>query len=123
MDALSTAILDAWALHGKRILSDPLEVEKRLARRRLKTFQKPLRSWCVAIRANDTRITPMTQILTSHHAADVRHRENFARHDVPITAGTVKRLGRPVVIGPSGRPVMDVAPKLGVPPWGLEYAI
>jgi len=123
MDDLTTAILDAWAEHGQRILSDSLELEKRLARRRMKTFRKPLRTWCLAVRANDTRITPMTEILTPYHAADPRFPRNYASHDVTIIAKTLRRLCRPVHIEPCGRPISEVAKMLGVAPWGLEYAV
>lgn len=112
MDAVTAAILDAWALHGERILSSPLELEKRLARRRLKTLRRPLRGWCLTVRASDLRINPWTEIITSYHAADPEHPEDYDDHEVTLTSETLRRLCRPFRI-PPGADWKEIAALLG----------
>src|SRR5258706_11854627 len=50
---LERNIRDAWLRLRKEILSDPQELQGRLARRRGKSMGRPPRAWCVAIRASD----------------------------------------------------------------------
>src|SRR6266566_4449282 len=70
---LERAITTTWLKLRKQILSDPLDLHRRLARRRLKTLTRPPRAWCIAIRASDRRITPAHWIITPEHAMDLNH--------------------------------------------------
>src|SRR4051812_46066816 len=56
MDALDVALQEAWNRLSRRVKEDRLEARRRAARRLNKTFHQPPRAWCLAIRANDTRL-------------------------------------------------------------------
>src|SRR6266496_4239854 len=123
MDDITRAILDAWAVVGPKVRGDPVELAKRLARRRMKTLRKPPRAWCLAIRAGDTRLTPMTTAMVPDDAAWPGRREYWREHQVIITAAEFRRLCRPVTFLPCGYSRRQVAEMLGVHPESLEQAI
>ena len=56
MDDVETAILSAWKRVRPHLQSNPGELVKRLARRASKELTRPPRPWCIAIRANDSRL-------------------------------------------------------------------
>src|SRR5689334_9786373 len=112
MDPITSTILDAWALHGDRILANPLELQKRLARRRMKTLRRPLRAYCLAVRAGDTRMSPATEVMDPWKAADQRRPDSYGQHTVTLTSQTLRRLCAPIRI-PPGADWKDVAPLLG----------
>src|SRR5882672_4856268 len=58
MNDVDRLILEAWEKLGPRIMGDPEELARRLARRRMGILTRPVRAWCLAVRASDTRITP-----------------------------------------------------------------
>ena len=90
---LERAITNAWLKLRKQILSDPLELRRRLARRRLKTLTRPPRAWCIAIRASDRRITPAHWIITPEHAMDLDHPEHPyepIEHEVTIQTHAIR---------------------------------
>src|SRR5947207_12729928 len=105
VDDVSAAILDAWAEIGRRLKSDPLELAKRLARRRMKTLRRPLRAWCLAVRASDTRITPMSAAIVPEDAAYPGHPELYREHEVTLNAQLLRKLCRPVELSPYGHTV------------------
>src|SRR5258708_96177 len=55
MDELDHALLDAWARIAPRIKADRLEARRRAMRRM--GLSRPVRPWCLCIRASDSRIT------------------------------------------------------------------
>jgi hypothetical protein len=56
-EELERNICEAWVALRGRILSDPDELRRRVARRRMKSLRRPPRAWCLALRASDRRIT------------------------------------------------------------------
>jgi hypothetical protein len=50
---LHQLILDTWLRLKPEILSNPRELQKRLKRRESRTFSRPPRAWCLAVRASD----------------------------------------------------------------------
>src|SRR5438093_9230607 len=74
------AIRQSWLRVRNQILSDPQELHRRLARRRLKSLTRPPRAWCIAIRASDRRITPAHWIISPEHAMDLNHPERSEEH-------------------------------------------
>jgi DNA-binding NarL/FixJ family response regulator len=50
-------IADAWERIRPKLLDDPHELARRLARRRKPLLMRPPRAWCIAIRASDHRLT------------------------------------------------------------------
>ncbi|HEV8291579.1 MAG TPA: hypothetical protein VGP94_06630, partial [Tepidisphaeraceae bacterium] len=114
---LERAIRHAWLGVRKQILSDPLELRRRLARRRLKTLTRPPRAWCIAIRASDRRITPAHWIITPEHAMDLDHPEHAyepIEHEVTIQKHGIRYCCNPVSF--SREDAVDVAKMLGVSP-------
>jgi DNA-binding CsgD family transcriptional regulator len=128
VDDISSAILSAWAVVGPRILGDPMELAKRLARRRLKTLRRPLRAWCLAVRASDNRINPATAACSPEDAAypyeaDVHWRYHpHDEHQVVLTAKLLRQICRAVRIVP-WEDWKVVARKLGVTKGALRNAI
>src|SRR5207244_5296638 len=72
-EELQRNICEAWVKLRGKILSDPQELQKRLARRRGKSLGRPPRAWCVAIRASDRRITAAHWVISPEHAMDLDH--------------------------------------------------
>jgi len=114
---LERAIRAAWlALRGK-ILSDPQELRRRLARRRMKSLTRPPRAWCIAIRASDRRITPAHWVIAPEHAMELDHPEHPyepIEHEVTIQPHGLRRFCRAVRTDSWGELVEDVAKRLGV---------
>src|SRR5205814_3030016 len=112
---LERAIREAWLNLRGKILSDPQDLARRLARRRKKTLTQPPRAWCIAIRASDRRITPAHWIISPEHAMDLDHPEHPyepIEHEVTIQTHAIRRYCTPV--GFSREDAADVAKMLGV---------
>jgi DNA-binding CsgD family transcriptional regulator len=125
MTDVDRAILKTWQQIGPKILADPEELAKRIARRRSATLTRPLRHWCIAIRASDRRITPAHWILTPEHAMDLNHPDHPyepIEHTVTIRTHALDKFCRPVLTHPWGEQVADVAKWLGCSPSGLRNA-
>src|SRR5438128_9206740 len=73
MNDVDRLILEAWEQLKPKILADPQELARRLARRRLAVLTRPVRAWCLAVRASDTRITPAHWVISPEHAMDLNH--------------------------------------------------
>lgn len=118
MDDITSAILSAWAVVGPRLKNDPMELAKRLARRRLKTLRRPLRAWCLAVRASDNRINPATAACVPEEAAYPAHLDPqhyiYEEHQVYLDAKLLRTICRAVHIDPPHEDWKDVARKLGV---------
>src|SRR5437016_5866444 len=123
MSDLDDALLAAWEKIRAKLLSDPTELARRLARRRRAVLQRPPRAMCLAVRASDTRITPAMAIIVPEHAVQLNSREHLDRlqqHEVTLDALLLHRLCRPVYIEWPGEPWWAVAEKLGVQHRGLQ---
>lgn len=116
METLTDLVLSAFLTHWPRLKNDPAELAARLQRRGHALLNRPPRAWCIALRAGDTRITPLYAAIDEHDAYENRH-----PHTVHVTAKLVQRLCQPVFIGAWGEPATDVAAKLGVHPQGLNH--
>jgi len=122
---LERAIRKAWLKLRGKILSDPQELHRRLARRRMKTLTRPPRAWCIAIRASDRRITPAHWVISPEHAMDLNHPAHPyepIEHEVTIQTHAIRRYCHPVRIGGAGDDVEQVAKILGVTPASLWHA-
>ncbi|MFG0283196.1 MAG: helix-turn-helix domain-containing protein [Phycisphaerales bacterium JB039] len=56
MDAIDLALRDAWERVRAKIREDPGELERRTRRAALQVVRRPVRPWCLSIRASDTRL-------------------------------------------------------------------
>src|SRR5688500_3517291 len=62
MDDIQRALAAAWTKIRPRLARDQDELRRRLLRRRQALLQTPPRAWCLALRANDTRIGDATRV-------------------------------------------------------------
>ncbi len=93
----------AWRRVRLQLLGDPAALRRRLARRDSPLLMRPPRAWCLAIRANDTRLE------SARCSA-----EPLAEHQLMLATADIRRLTAPVYIDRPGEPLLDVARKLGV---------
>src|SRR3954469_23403830 len=125
MTDLDQVIVEAWERIRPRLKGDREELERRLRRRRMAVLQRPMRGWCIALRASDRRITPAHWIIYPEHAMDVIHEEHpYERieHEVTIDARVLRKFCRPVRTDSWGEEVEDVCKMLGVDKATLLYS-
>src|SRR5258705_8109953 len=122
---LERAISAAWLGLRNKILSDPIELQRRLARRRMKSLTRPPRAWCIAVRASDRRITPAHWVIFPEHAMELDHEEHPyepIEHEVTIQTYALRKFCRPVKLDDWGEDVADVVKKVGCTYAGLKAA-
>src|SRR5438045_2848265 len=93
-EELERNIRDAWLRVRAHILSDPQELQRRLARRRMRSLTRPPRAWCICIRASDRRITPAHWVMVPEHAMELMHEEHPyepIEHEVVIGTHAIRR--------------------------------
>src|SRR5947199_10577274 len=123
MNDVARLVLEAWQKLEAKIMADPRELARRLARRRMAILTRPPRAWCIAIRASDRRITPMHWIITPEHAMDLNHPAHPyepIEHEVTIQTHAIQRYCHPVCF--SRAQAVEVAEMLGVSPSTLMHA-
>jgi hypothetical protein len=117
MNDVARLILETWEKLRPKIVSDPSELARRLARRRLAILTRPVRAWCVAVRASDRRITPAHWVISPEHAMDLDHPEHPyepIEHEVIIRPHALRKFCRAVRTDSWGEEVEDVCKMLGV---------
>jgi transcriptional regulator with XRE-family HTH domain len=122
-EELQRNIRDSWLRVRGKILSDPDELQRRLARRRSKSLTRPPRAWCIAIRASDRRITPAHWIITPEHALDLDHPAHPyepIEHELTIQKHAIRRYCNPVSF--SREDAVEVAKMLGTSDAHLWHA-
>jgi len=116
MNDIDRLILEAWEKLGPKIMADPDELARRLARRRMAILTRPVRAWCLAVRASDTRITPAHWIITPEHALFLNHPDHPytpIEHQVLIQTPQLRKFYTPVRLDGWGEEVPDLAKMLG----------
>jgi DNA-binding NarL/FixJ family response regulator len=107
---LDLAILAAWHNLAPAIRADRLEAAHRAARLHSKTLSRPIRPWCVAIRASDTR-------LAAHAIPIPRHAPDDASpHTLLLNTEAIRTLVAPISIPWPGIQHTHAAARLGVTP-------
>src|SRR4051812_44425651 len=92
---LERNIREAWLRLRQGILSDSDELRRRLARRRMRSLNRPPRAWCLAIRASDRRISAGHWVIVPEHAMELSHPEHPyepIEHEVWIRKHGVRRV-------------------------------
>src|SRR5438552_233935 len=115
MNDVARLILEAWQKLGPKIMADPEELGRRLARRRLAIMTRPPRAWCLAIRASDRRITPAHWVISPEHAMDLDHPAHPyepIEHEVIIRPHALRRYCTPASF--SIEQAVNVAKMFGV---------
>src|SRR6267142_1314231 len=125
MTDIDRLILEAWDRVWPWLKENPDELQKRLARRRSATLTRPMRHWCLAVRACDHRITPAHWVITPSHAMDLDHPHHPyepIEHEVLIQTHALRKYIRPVRLDDWGEEVTDLAKMLGCHPSALSKA-
>jgi DNA-binding CsgD family transcriptional regulator len=120
MDDIHDAIANAWRNVHPKLLANPSELARRLARHESSLLTSPPRAWCLAVRASDRRLDGHTfnhpHPPTSAAAlATVTH----PIEQVVLTSELLRRVCAPVQLASPGEPLADVAQKLGMTPCNL----
>ncbi|MEM9913977.1 MAG: hypothetical protein AAF911_03340 [Planctomycetota bacterium] len=110
MDELDANLLEAWHEVRSRLANDPAARGRRYERGLRQALRRPVRAWCVSVKASDTRIEP-SAMLDGDAAAACGRRE---RHGVVLFGSLVQHLVRPVVIDLPGLPYDEAARALGI---------
>lgn len=106
---LGEVFLAAWARVKPRLDSHPDELRVRLARRRSERLRHPLREWCIAVRANDRRITAMRAAIVPEDAP-----EHHEAHDVTLDQRLLMGLHHPVEADFPHSTIPEMAERMGV---------
>src|SRR3954468_5816456 len=109
-------VLEAWKKHGPGIMGDSDELNRRLARRGVGIVRRPVRAWCLAVRASDRRITAAHWVIAPEHAMDLMHPAHPyepIEHEVVIRPEALRKYCRAVRTDSWGEEVDDVCKMLG----------
>jgi len=108
---LKDTFLTAWSRIKPLLDANPDERLRRLARRHTARLQRPPREWCIALRANDLRLTPLHVPMVPDRAP-----ARLLPHKVHLTAPVVRALTHPIDSGLPRAALKDFAKSLGVKP-------
>ncbi|MFK7790859.1 MAG: hypothetical protein AB8C95_15365 [Phycisphaeraceae bacterium] len=109
MDELDTLLLQAWGRVSEELQNKPWAMGRRMERVSRKELRRPVRAWCLPLRASDSRIG----------AHELRNEFNTAcydrgfNHRLVLRGDRVRALCKPVRIGWPGVPVPKAAKLLG----------
>lgn len=116
MSELVRALREAWERVWPRLEREPAEAMKRWLRMRQALLRRPLRAWCLAVRASDTRIREYAGELYVDEGLE----ERAYRHPVLLTPEGLRRLCGPVRIDPPGVPLVEAGRLLGRSPEAMR---
>lgn len=109
MDQIDCNLLEAWNRISRRVRRDRLEAANRARRRLTPALTRPMRPWCLCIRASDTRINDYRCAIDPSRAI-----QQQLEHHVVLTGSVIRDLCKPLVIPWPGIPRFKVAPRLGI---------
>lgn len=113
MNELEEVFWEAWKRVWPRVRENPEELLVRLARRRSRMYRRPMRAFCVAVRASDHRMNPGRILMWPEDAAYPGCPEFYAEHSVLLEKPMLVELCRPVSVVLPGELVEEVAARLG----------
>lgn len=111
---LGEVFLAAWARVKPYLDSHPDELRMRLGRRGARGLTRPLREWCIAVRANDLRITAGRAAIVPERAPERRE-----AHEVTLDRRLLLALHHPVEADFPHSTIPEMAERMGV----TEYAV
>jgi hypothetical protein len=120
MESLEQLLQTAWAKLGPGILADASELRRRLARPLSAHNRRPLRPWCLTVRASDSRITPVNTAVVPDDACYPGRPDLYRKHDLTLDAQLLARLSRRVYV--DRETIQEVAAKVGRSPTSLIAA-
>lgn len=109
MDELDQALLEAWGRVSAALADQPWALARRIERVSRKELRRPVRAWCVALRASDARIG--AEQIGSRFSIDCWR--SGRNHRLVLRGKWLRRLCRPVRINWPGVPVSEAAALLG----------
>lgn len=110
MDELDGNLMEAWHDVRMKLSRDPAARGRRYERGLRAALRRPVRAWCVSVKASDTRIEHAA-MLNGDAAVACDRRE---RHGVVLFGSLVRHLVRPVVIPWPGMCYDVAARELGI---------
>eukprot|EP00752_Nemacystus_decipiens_P013982 g12418.t1 len=109
MDELDQNLLEAWGVVSEQLQNKPWAMARRMERVSRKELRRPVRAWCVALRASDARI--------GAHELRTELQQHFAdkgkNHFVTLKGERLRELCRPVSIKFPGVTLPEAAALLG----------
>jgi hypothetical protein len=115
MDAIDSALLNAWNRLAPAIRANRAQALRRALRRTRPTLSRPIRPWCLCIRASDTRLTYPLATPLRDYALDER-----LPHSIHISGINLRKLCAPVDIPWPGIDWTHAADLLGRHPESLR---
>lgn len=109
MDELDQNLLEAWDEVSKRLKDRPWALARRMERASRKELRRPVRAWCVALRASDARIGAQEW----RTGNDANLACDGEPHVLMLTGQRLRQLCRPVSIDWPGVTVPAAAKLLG----------
>lgn len=109
MDELDQNLFEAWHEVSKLLQNKPWAMARRMERVARKELRRPVRAWCVALRASDSRIG-------AHDWRDDLQADRVVDgedHVLTLTGPRLRELCKPVTIDWPGVPLPEAAKLLG----------
>ncbi len=113
MDSIDQALMDAWIRVSQQLRDDPAEAARRFARLKLKTLRRPLRPWCLRLRASDTRIDSKYWMVAPELTPRGGPWPVHPPHSVWLDGRALRELMKPVSIDWPGVDWTEAARRLG----------
>lgn len=127
MDQIDINLFNAWHAISAKVRADRVEQLKRAPRQFRETIRRPLRAWCMCLRASDTRLSamncmvePLPEVaLGPDEGTDeiIPHRHP---HRLTIPGEALRELMKPITIPWPGEDWKKVAKKCGVSKYMLR---
>ena len=110
---LEDVMWEAWNRVWPRLKGDADELRARLARRRLKTYLRPMRATCLAVRANDVRINSWDAATVPDDACYPGRPDLYREHRVYLDKRTLMKICAPARLDAWGEDAPRLAKLLG----------
>jgi DNA-binding CsgD family transcriptional regulator len=113
VDDIELTIRDAWIRLRDDVLANRDELRRRVIRMERPDVGRPLREWCLALRAGDTRLRgPLVDVQPASAVNPKRNGGHAVAHTVTITTSALRKLCAPVYL--EGLTLDEAAARLGV---------
>lgn len=112
---LEDLMWEAWQTVWPKLQSDPDELRARLARRRSKTYLKPMRANCLAVRASDRRINSWDAITIPDDACHLGRPDLYRQHIVSVDKRLLLAVCAPIDVHNWGETAKALASRMGCP--------
>lgn len=108
MDQIDINLLEAWNRISRRVKRDRIEAMRRMQRQYKGVLTRPMREWCLAVRASDSRINRYNAVFDPSEAVPKRQ-----HHMVTLDGMAIQELTKPIIIDWPGVGIREAAKILG----------